>query len=381
MAGTVQKAQLTLQYLWAGQFPMNCYSNLTTRGSMYTSLRLMCLATILTLLPLSVQAQANDFVLKPSANCTTVRLDKDGAFAQLPHYDMGGRPICVPYTISTLFNEMAFNESGKNAKFMSPLYYNVKYANSQNQTNLRVDTVFSAHAAAKFEVCPTSVFGDSTDSQRDSEFLNALLVAYKAKNQATLSTALEVRFDKIYINNLRSLGEYFKAANYVIFVDSLFTDLCKTQSFVANWPEIEFTSAWKFGPSQRGRAMDEIRKVIDKNLADRRGTGMSYCELVLKNPSIEGVDAKGVWSDQCKVGDGFNGHAGIVVGRRLLKFQEDNKSKSVCQYLVRDVYGKSCKGYTDDPTVSPPQRCEQGNIWVDEDALLANIRDTYTLRR
>jgi len=58
-------------------------------------------------------------------------------------------------------------------------------------------------------------------------------------------------------------------------------------------------------------------------------------------------------------------HASTVVGRRW--HEESGK----CEYLIRNSWGESCVHYQN------PDRCENGNIWVDRDSLKNNLTGAY----
>lgn len=86
-------------------------------------------------------------------------------------------------------------------------------------------------------------------------------------------------------------------------------------------------------------------QTMDDQLDKGNIVGIGYISEVLKNYKTD------VW---------FSNHASSIVGRR---FNEETKS---CEYLLRNTWGRSCSGYSENI------ECKDGHAWIGENYLKYN---------
>lgn len=94
-----------------------------------------------------------------------------------------------------------------------------------------------------------------------------------------------------------------------------------------------------------------------------KSIGIQYCGFVLSRAEFETKT-----TDQCKAEDETQkgvtldgDHGSVVIGARKAP------GKSGCEYLIQNSFGAGCGQY------AHPDQCEDGKVWVSEDALARNI--------
>ena len=100
---------------------------------------------------------------------------------------------------------------------------------------------------------------------------------------------------------------------------------------------------------QPAYGLDRIDQELNKGLP----VGFSYCSRVLQDKSYRGFPQATPQGD-CGM------HASVIIGRK-------RDAKGSCQYLIRNSWGVN--------TVKYDWKTDQGDIWVDMEALNDNIRD------
>lgn len=321
------------------------------------------------LITLASFAEAAEF--KPSSveECSTVRLDQGPRFSGVPRFDMGGGSICGAPTTATLIETLP--PRNKLAKVpISPWFLAVKWAAANSDgTNLRADrALFVAEQARTLPACPYEVVPDISQGRYFMDFASALLDGARSKDIRLMRRAVVDYFGEAGSARVGDNMFRFPPATKVEIVDSVLSAVCAGQTFtMPGLPKLESLVANE--PQYRDNLREAwtlMRKVVNRNLATGIPTGVNYCQKVLADPNVNGVGPHGGWSEVCTRGPGdYMGHAGVIVGRRVLRHQ----AGKVCQYLIRDTFGKRCP--------DPREDCENGQVWVDEDALFYNTRDIY----
>lgn len=323
--------------------------------------------------------QASAMKLTTEEECTTVRLDKQAPISKIKVYDQDGLLMCGAYSTALCVDAERLIADPKTNHLTSPLALGIQYAQSRSLPTLEIGNVLDLASNAKnFNSCAYSTVGDKYNKLTNGEFITSLYKGYQEKSsQSIISCVQNSGIPKEKINNLASISSYMATANFVDFSAKLFDDLCKTDTVPLNTlPALKTKKANSY-PNQV-EARTAFRNIVNENLKRNRPTGINYCGLVLTNPKVNGVTDAGLLNENvCKVQDESIGHSSNVVGRRLLRYKEGKTMKSVCQYMVRDVYGSSCAKYPEDPTAIPKEVCENGQIWIDEDALFANTAEVF----
>lgn len=94
-----------------------------------------------------------------------------------------------------------------------------------------------------------------------------------------------------------------------------------------------------------------------------KAIGIAYCGFVLSRLEFETKT-----NDQCKAEDEIKkgvvldgDHASVIIGVRK------PPNKNGCEYLIQNSFGSDCSRY------AHPEQCEDGKVWLSEDALARNI--------
>jgi hypothetical protein len=114
------------------------------------------------------------------------------------------------------------------------------------------------------------------------------------------------------------------------------------------------SKSWDMLFPDASEAQNKISSWLDSK--NPQPIAIEYCGYLLTNGSnFRGVDSHGNRTKDC------GEHASLVIGRRK------NLQNGQCQFLIRNSWGKYCGGYSKDWS------CENGNVWVDANALSANV--------
>ncbi len=165
-------------------------------------------------------------------------------------------------------------------------------------------------------------------------------------------------------------------------------------------PSCKNTNILNYAPTQRVASMNSL---LDHS--NGQPIGISYCDRVLTvGASYGGVGSNGgaaqcipVLDSKRNVIPGNGMHASLVMGRR-----KNPKNPEVCQFLVRNSWGATCKtkpspvtlpdDLKNDPSLpfsfqksiapseiyAPEWDCDGGNIWVDATALAKSVYSLST---
>ena len=236
--------------------------------------------------------------------------------------------------------------------------------------------------------CPYELVPDRFRTLRAADFIYELVKLHqKTPTEATASEVVKL-FNYETGSKIDS-SQALSALNephWVPFLAKLFDHSCPAQkiSMPANATLVELRSMQY---KNQLDAMNAFRNFINTKLDEDMAlpVGVAFCRSVLTDHEIEGVSMVGVLDSSTCPGEI---HFAIVAGRRLLHYidKETKKEETICQYLIRDSYGKSCSAYSDievggvSTTGLPPKVCENGHVWIDENALLRNTAEALQLR-
>jgi hypothetical protein len=337
---------------------------------------------------ISYAGNKSAFQYTSSSDCSPIRTDlPPNPASKIKHYDMDGLMMCTAYSNCYAADAERLRRNPNLNHLTSPLYLGIQYAKNKNQTSLVITDEFGISKSIRnMKSCSYDVVGDTFLNQKNGPFLSSIYSDSKQKNAYSLQCQLKAAFPSF--NSINNVNNYLSAPNIVDFASKVFSDACQADTNdLSDLPELVSETTSKFG-SNRLAAVNSFRNTLNSNLATGKPVGINYCQLALKNPSIKGISEDGTpnpdtcsigISDECKVDKSkcFDGHSSNIVGRRLLKYKDGNTEKAICQYLVRDVYGSSCSKYPDDPSSNPSNTCEDGSVWMDEDAILFNTYETF----
>jgi len=151
----------------------------------------------------------------------------------------------------------------------------------------------------------------------------------------------------------------------LLLIQGQIVDTCKTHSVpVPSMPPLDF---YDVRPTQGGEVdttkTSEVKNAINSEF-DKMGKAgqpifVGYCADVLS----AGRSYIPAFGKNCSAA-----HASLIIGRR-----EDPKKPGVCQYLVRNSWGKSCDRKINDPySYHSDWECDtdKGDYWIDQDVML-----------
>ena len=325
-------------------------------------------------------AEEMKFRLTPDHACTSVRLDR-GVLADVAVTDQGGFNMCTAYSTATLVDAY-FASTGRKSipatHRTSPLFLGVQYAAAHQQPTLEVtENLGIPGEMNRLLSCDIRRMPDTVAGRSSGIWATNIYTAYKEKDVNAFQSEVQKLAKTLSpVPQLKPAKEYLAFDSFVPMFAALTADFCRgfTVSLVA-LPLASTFVGYKY-KSRRAQAMAEARTFINEGIERGVPVAVNYCKRVLDDVNVEGIDpASGLLGDQCRQGSMFLGHSSTVVGRRLLRY--DLNRQSVCQYLVRNTYGTSCKQWADDASTTPKERCEGGQVWLDEDALLSNLTEAF----
>ena len=324
---------------------------------------------------------------KSNESCTTVRLDQQPPLSRIPITNQGGLPNCGAHSTATLLDFERFSRNPDAKGFVSPMLLTAEYIASIGGKNFNAagDPIDMAFAALRPYVnhCDRTLLENelAVDWARLG---SALYDAQDQRRPDLLAQALaRARFPGGMASNLRPTIEYVNVPFHT-GLSALVNDLCKGAKLAPPPPlKVEFRVLNHVLPAHGGSAMRaqlDFRRTVDSRLEKGLPTGINYCGLIRSDPNVLGLNHLGRIASTCRDPDTFSlGHSSVIAGRRLLTYRKPSGGEGkICQYLVRDNYGTGyCRKFPDDPDTVPPQRCENGQIWIDEDALFTNTAELF----
>ncbi|MFN8791432.1 MAG: hypothetical protein ACK5Y2_08265 [Bdellovibrionales bacterium] len=352
-------------------------------------------------------ASAKTFNPSTESECTTVRLDQHpGALSKIPIQDQDGNSLCTAYAASQLIDSWRIQNDPPVHEFTSPFALGIKYSSLRNRNELyALPPEDVLNAAKNISPCSYSSVGDYFQSQMSTmDLLNELDRAHRSANSnpAQLMAAAS-KVQSCFVRNdtssgaldISAISRHLRESTFVRATQNILEGVCKDRKVsLKNIPSGAEKLATEYG--HLPTAMNEFKKIISRRLQSQPGkaTGTSFCRDVFFDADKRSLLSTGGFTVSPTAASSLkaryevspNGcsddvHNAVVVGRRLARFrQPDGKIGSVCQYLIRDSYGTSCNPFPPDNSTTPSTRCERGQIWVDEDAFLANVGRVFHLR-
>lgn len=358
-------------------------------GIFNKNLLFMIVISFVSLTAHSSEELLDKFTFTKPNECTTKRLDQgDGVMAKVPIQDQTKLLICWSYAASQLIDAWRIKNDPPVPFITSPVPLGLQYANAKKKKNLiEPDSAITLlERVNEFKSCSYNVVNDHNNNQTNAEFISSLIKAYndskkdpgnKTKFIEQINTCLQAAG---FRNNLdiEKLATHIQHDTWMPFVDGVLQDLCKNDSrSLSNIPKPKVVATYESSNVSDG--IRNMQNLIHKKLNEKNPSpiGISFCRKVFKDRDISTLDAAGRPDKAKCIGAA---HTAPIVGRRLVMFKDtDGKTYPFCQFLVRDSYGTSCANYPDDPEITPSKVCENGQIWVDESALLTNTSEAFYL--
>jgi len=367
----------------------------------------LILVLAIQLINAQVTLASDKFKRTKQADCKTVRLDNSpGPMSKIPIQDQNGNALCAAYAATQLIDTWRLQNERPFLDFTSPFSLGIKYSALTNRTNLfGLPPKDVLDKAKNIEPCTYSSVGDFFQSNMTTvdviEQINKAHAAAQKSPAALAGLAAEIKncfsaTPPIKRNTLdiAAITRHLQETTFVQAAQKILQDVCDKRTLsLKTIPNAKEILAIRYGNLER--AMNIFSGTIAGRLDAQPGkpTGITYCRDVLFDVNKSSLLPTGGFT----VGPGANGdlrrqfpvtqngcdsdaHNAVIVGRRLVRFKKaDGTYGSTCQYLVRDSYGTSCQPFPPDPATFPSERCERGQVWVDEDALLYNVSRVFHL--
>jgi hypothetical protein len=332
---------------------------------------------------------------KPEA-CTSVRLDQGtGVLARLPVLDQQRGLICHSYVASQLVDSWNLKNDPTQPLITSPIALAVKDARMVGRQNLAISAsaIDILDRVRHIPLCSFSKVPDRLNDRSTFDFISEIVRAYQERDKNSDGKILVARINQ----TLRSFGvdrtfspvepmKYLDTPSWIPLVDDVLDVVCGGRHMVApRFPATKASRVYVARTVAIGIANNQARLHERLSRVNPLPVGITFCPNVFKDRDISSLNASGRLDPAKCVGvpdinGGLSLHTAIVVGRRLVKFKDtDGKEYPFCQFLIRDSYGTSCSKYPDDPEITPSRVCENGQIWVDESALLTNTSEVFYL--
>lgn len=318
-----------------------------------------------------------------ASDCKDIRLDRLGsAFDRIPIYNQVDNRnvdsnICYAIASSQLIDEYRFRNGDFLQKISSPLSLAVGYKEfSQDSVNKNYatetissenitqsilgggfieETLTSAH---KIEICDQYaiekdvglIFPKTVSAEKFVERIllgdSSTKVNSFTKTDFLLAVKNEVKI-KCQYNHFSLLPlkvESLSAGNYLEDLVKLTAKL--QSSFLLSEEKASLTKEF-YQKYDKSKIIKEFKEKVKFLLENNYPIGIGYMIKVLQRNSGS---------------NDYSGHASIITGQRK------NPDTEVCELLVRDSYGSSCKNDRGQNRYNLP--CENGSVWVPEDSLL-----------
>lgn len=210
----------------------------------------------------------------------------------------------------------------------------------------------AARMALRTGVCLETDSAGRVKAIRDLERLKEQLNSQGSCNQHLVKSKLSVLFPSGDIAKLLQMFNSMETEAWDAYV-KLQDEACKDKREPVK-ERLRVRDFQAESDSKRRTALKEI----DRFLAKKQPVGYSsYFYFGGGTTDIAGLSED-------------DSHATTVVGRQW------NAEKGVCEYIVRNSWGKDCEKYDwkgpDGQTINKsPFRCEQGHVWIPENQLLS----------
>ena len=344
---------------------------------------------------IGMPAWSEDFRFTEDSACSPVRLDETSSVKQIPVLNQGGSQFCSGYAAATLLDDLRIRTGRFNGNFTSPMSLFFQYQKHTGRFQVgsapTIDLLTELPKFVKSCSSPLLAWLDhstiipprglnllgqcsadarqqltrTNSGQSESALVEACIRKVPVHGEA-LASAVRTHYPKAGLSHPRE---------WAGFVAALTESACTQNPLEISSIPSPLITRIRTGEGQ-GSTMNRMKAALNSSLEKNVPAGISYCLEVLKDIDAEGVNFGVPGNGAVKAGK-CSPHASVIIGRRLLKYVHQGKPDTICQYLVRDSMGESCDGYPDDPTSQPSAKCEKGNVWVDENALLNNVIEVW----
>jgi hypothetical protein len=327
----------------------------------------------------------NVWKFKKNDECTPIRLDKQEPLNRIPITNQGGLFNCGAHATATLLDFERLTRNPQLTTFVSPIALAASFAVINGNRDISAEhPIRIAELAARGALIQCDRGRIPEDPRVNWGRLVTRL--YEAREQVRgdlLRDALvRAGFNASALSGLRPTDTYISMP-FVTMFKTIVDDLCRSAP-LEPLPQLVIDMRIIFNHVHRSRSIvDEqvrVRQIIDSRLEAGKPTAINYCGEVRYNAAVQGITESGKLASVCKTSEFTLGHSSVIVGRRLLRYRDAGQQKTICQYLVRDSFGEDCGRYPPDPNSTPSERCERGQVWIDEDALFVNVAEAFWYR-
>ncbi|MBC75599.1 MAG: hypothetical protein CME64_06250 [Halobacteriovoraceae bacterium] len=317
-------------------------------------------------------------------SCSPMRLDREGGpLERMPVLDQGNLNICYGYAVSQVIDAYRFSHGDKDFDHLtSPVAVSVYYSAEKEKDSIEYgkteDAILSVlesgsckHSTIYREVGQVDFkeyfeeLEDYFDDFKNLGSRGSFFGFFKPKTPNELGSDLqcfiyEQGAAREVVPGLEEVLNALKSSTKLEYLKELFNALCKKNKKELRFKPKQHTKyARDFSPKDRTEGV--FNSIHDAwETSNPQPVAISFCEDFLYRKGHVGVDKQGKVSSRCRTH-----HASIVVGRR------PSKDGKTCQFLVRNSKGDSCNSYD--------WECENGQVWVDQEALGRNIYYTTWL--
>jgi len=276
---------------------------------------------------------------------------------KIPVMDQGPTPTCYAHSASQLIDAFRFSHGDRNYSHLtSPLVTAVYYATARK--NKSYNTGFTDVAIAEIlrrGSCSEQAIETQFHVEEFRNFFEDIFPKFESRSLLRHSEECYSAQPRVLDSSVELIG-FLDKDRRLAYLERVFKEICKNRSLqIPKSNGIPIEVAVVEGKAPNWRTI--FKKTFARELKDNRSQPLeiSYCSDVLYNPMISIATQTTTFEEsKCKAY-----HSSVVVGRR-------KTLAGKCQLLVRNSYGKGCTGYA--------WECEQGQIWVDQDALIENIK-------
>ncbi len=315
-------------------------------------------------------------------SCTPIRLDAPGMpMENMPVYDQGKTDLCYAYTAAQVVDAWRFSHGDQNRNHLtSPLSAAILYTRDY-EDNPDFDDIDLGHPDYTARVilangsCSPPVHRHAEQEGTLRETLDRIQslhgnlqgLAERVQRSPLLTAGNQMCTDvsSVVPRNLpelaRNIASTMARMNSFEFIDRLYRGYCHNANVRPVQPPAQ-VKVDSIRALEKSTAVQSLTDSVHLALGAQppQPAGISYCSEILKDSATRGVDLDDPDGPvTCK-----GTHASVVIGRRP-------GPEGRCQLLIRNTWGDSCN-------VDSKWQCENGNIWIDQDALMKN---TYRVFR
>lgn len=369
--------------------------------------------TILNPLFASEKISMSEMTRAENSDCSEVRLDESpGLMANIPIQDQSGTGFCWSYASSQLLDAWrAKYPPPGTPPWTSPDALAFEYMSKKGITDpdAPVNMFDFLKQAPSLKSCDYSLFNNKRfDGKKDFALFKRLeelhRLARTPNSDPQLIQAMSrdcfagVHPSKQNLFNINEIKNYATSHEWISFTQNILSSYCEGNNQKLDYiPQPDSKSPYTYVSNNGLRGIAAMQKAINSHLNKYDKTrnpkvlpiGVDFCAEILNRPLAPTMNKDGrLDSSACvsKNGKKQAKHSAVIVGRRPAMWvdpKNPNRKLPICQYLIRNSYGTSCKAYPPSDIFQPADRCaksdgkESGQIWVDEISLLGNSDAAY----